>query len=137
MLTISTPCENEPDLDSQPAVVQFVKLKSKRHSGGFLIHIKSYDKVAIMLDLRAKAASIKPRRSSGVRGLHDSRASGRVNSLGSPQSAQQRSPMDFSELKAEGLGLIIYVESKNSGGARWRTACQGEKRAGAAALRHY
>jgi hypothetical protein len=80
---------NGPDFDSQPAGFQFIKLKSGRYSSGFPIYPQSDDNVTIMLDFRAKAASIKPRRSSGVRSLHDSRASGRVNNSGPPQCKRE------------------------------------------------
>jgi hypothetical protein len=90
---------NGPDFGSQHSDLQFVRLKSDRYSGGFPIYPKSDDKVTIMLDFRVKAASMEPRRSSGVRSLHDSRASGRVNKSGPPQSQKERTPVYFSEPK--------------------------------------
>jgi hypothetical protein len=93
------PCENRAEACWQPVDFKLGKPMTARYSGGFPINLKSDNNVTIMLDFRAKAASIKPRRSSGVRSLHDSRASGRVNKSGSPQSAKQRSSVYLSELK--------------------------------------
>jgi hypothetical protein len=58
---------NVPDFGSQYSDFKLVRLKSTRYSGGFPIYPKSDDKVTIMLDFGVKAASIEPRRSSGVR----------------------------------------------------------------------
>src|ERR1035438_7028065 len=69
------PCENRAEACWQPVDFKLGKPMSARYSGGFPINLKSDNNVTIMLDFRAKAASIKPRRSSGVRSLHDSRAS--------------------------------------------------------------
>ncbi|HEX7617339.1 MAG TPA: hypothetical protein VF480_01325, partial [Verrucomicrobiae bacterium] len=63
-----------PDSESQHSGFKIVKLKSGGQSARIPINPQSDDNVTIMLDFPAKAASIKPRRSSGVRSPHDSRA---------------------------------------------------------------
>jgi hypothetical protein len=69
-----------------------------RISDGFLTYPKSDNNVTILLDFRAKAARMKPRRSSGVHSSHDSRAGSRVNKSGR-RNRKKRSPGYFSEPK--------------------------------------